>query len=223
MHAFVTDRARPDGLTYWCRDCRNAYSRSRYVPKGPPRDRQRMILYCGQCNAVILGDQVDHGKRRKFCSRSCAQAWLTAPLTERIWRRVDRTGAGCWEWPGGRDGYGYGIMVAGRRLSKAHRVAWESVNGPIPRGAHILHHCDNPPCVRPDHLYAGSHADNMRDMAQRARAVATGARLREDQVRLARRLVTAGASQTHVARLLGVTQGAISRLCHGRAWRRVGT
>jgi len=75
----------------------------------------------------------------------------------------------CWEWTGARTRGGYGHIGAGRRTLKAHRVAWEIANGPIPDGMVVRHKCNNPPCVRPLHLELGTHADNNRDMAARCR------------------------------------------------------
>ena len=72
--------------------------------------------------------------------------------------------------PGG----GYGRVYMGQRDGRsvhvgAHRVAWEKVNGPIPDGMQVLHKCDNPPCVNEDHLFLGTHRDNMIDMTEKGR------------------------------------------------------
>lgn len=91
---------------------------------------------------------------------------------ERFWSQVDKSGE-CWVWTGTRtrDGYGkIGYRVDGRYLSlRAHRVSWALHRGPVPKGRSVLHHCDNPACVRPEHLYLGSQADNMRDLRVRGR------------------------------------------------------
>lgn len=77
----------------------------------------------------------------------------------------------CWIWTAGRDKDGYGkIRDINNRDLRAHRVSWEIHNGPIPDGLCVLHHCDNPACVRPDHLKLGSHADNVADKVARHRS-----------------------------------------------------
>lgn len=79
----------------------------------------------------------------------------------------------CWEYMGGRNETNYGILWTGPRGAcrriMAHRFAWEIQVGPIPEGLWVLHRCDNPSCVRTDHLFLGTHADNMRDMWQKGR------------------------------------------------------
>ena len=74
-------------------------------------------------------------------------------------------GDDCWLWEGCIDRRGYGRI--GRE--RAHRRMWQSCHGPIPAGMFVCHTCDNPPCVRPDHLFLGTHTDNMRDMVSKGR------------------------------------------------------
>lgn len=80
---------------------------------------------------------------------------------------------GCWEWQKKRDQRGYGRLTIriNKKHKKAfvHRYAYELFVGPIPDGLIICHHCDNPPCCNPDHLYAGTHADNTADKIARGR------------------------------------------------------
>ena len=83
---------------------------------------------------------------------------------ETFWSNVIMP-SNCMEWTGARAIGGYGKY----RNLFAHRVAWELVNGPIPKGGWILHHCDNPICVRPSHLYLGTPKDNARDRELRGR------------------------------------------------------
>lgn len=96
-----------------------------------------------------------------------ANQWT--PLPDRFWPRVNVTD-GCWEWTGPRykaGGYGR-LRLAGRQV-RAHRVAWELLHGPVPDGLNVCHHCDNPPCVRPDHLFLGTDKDNADDRDAKGR------------------------------------------------------
>ncbi len=92
------------------------------------------------------------------------------PLEERFWAKV-RKSDGCWEWTGAANRQGYGRIALGRASGprRAHRIAWELTHGPVPDGLWVLHHCDNPPCVRPDHLWLGTRADNARDCRLKGR------------------------------------------------------
>ena len=94
-----------------------------------------------------------------------------ATLPERLEHYTDTSAGpgGCWPWTGARSGGGYGYLWWRGRSRQAHRLSFAAANGSIPAGAFILHRCDNPRCVNPAHLFAGSHADNMRDMFSKGR------------------------------------------------------
>lgn len=96
------------------------------------------------------------------------------PLVDRFWEKVDKRGPDeCWEWQGALD-HGYGSIGLGSRkqgTARASRVSWEIHNpARIPEGLHVLHTCDNPPCVNPAHLYLGTDVENARDRVERGRA-----------------------------------------------------
>lgn len=93
-------------------------------------------------------------------------------IVDRFWSYVDRSSSeGCWEWKGGRGLRGYGKFWLNPRTLPAHRFSWELANGPIPDGLFVCHHCDNPPCVRPDHLFLGTPKDNQQDAIAKGRSV----------------------------------------------------
>ena len=103
---------------------------------------------------------------------------LTDSLESRFWNRLDK-GGNCWNWQGGKDRPdGYGCLHYadnGKRHSlKAHRVSWVIHNGPIPDGLWVLHKCDNPSCVNPNHLFLGTRQDNMLDAASKGRISTIG-------------------------------------------------
>lgn len=85
-----------------------------------------------------------------------------------FWPRV-QISDGCWEWQGSRSGYGYGTMKIAGAVVYAHRFSWELHFGLIPPRMFVCHHCDNPPCVRPDHLFVGTATDNARDRNAKGR------------------------------------------------------
>jgi len=96
------------------------------------------------------------------------------PPIERFWAKVDKTGD-CWEWTGARFHHGYGLFYESASVrTRAHRFAYETLAGPIPPGVLVLHRCDNPPCVRPEHLFLGTQADNVADMIAKGRIVSRG-------------------------------------------------
>lgn len=138
-------------------------------------------------------------------------------------------GPGCWVWMGARTAKGYGTVHEDGRSRYAHRLAWEEVNGPIPDGLQACHHCDNPPCVRPDHLFLGTPADNTHDMMAKGRARggrAVGAphpttKLTPASVREIRRRRDSGESVWSLAREFDVDRHVISRVALRRIWTHV--
>lgn len=131
----------------------------------------------------------------------------------------------CWEWLGSKNSRGYGRVVWNGKNVRAHRVAWELANGPIPEGKCVLHYCDNPSCVNPHHLWVGSHADNMHDMVEKGRQVyhrgeSHGmSKLTEQDVREIRFFLDAGYSQKALALMYGVSISTISLIKTGKIWR----
>ena len=92
-----------------------------------------------------------------------------ATLEERLFGRCYETENGCWEWNGHTTPNGYGKMRYNSIEEYTHRLAWEVAEGPVPEGKYILHHCDNPRCCNPEHLYLGAQLDNIRDIFERNR------------------------------------------------------
>lgn len=84
---------------------------------------------------------------------------------------------GCWEWTGHRNNKGYGVLhvrligASAGKVHLAHRISWALANGEMPDGKCICHRCDNPICVRPDHLFSGTHKQNSQDMVAKRRLV----------------------------------------------------
>lgn len=161
------------------------------------------------------------GKRHTPESRALMAAAFTRPLSERFWAKVNKDGPdGCWLWTGAILKSGYGSIGDGpHRTDTTHRVSWRLHFGDIPRGLYVLHHCDNKPCIRPEHLFLGTHADNMRDMARKNRSgknVLTPAQVRE-----IRAACDAGEVQRVVARRYGVSFSTVHLIFRRKIWRQV--
>jgi hypothetical protein len=159
----------------------------------------------------------------RFCGSLCYHA--SQGSADHFWSRVDRS-AECWVWTGGTVGGGYGRFGRGKVL--AHRHAWEITNGPIPDGLDVLHRCDNPPCVRPDHLFLGTHTDNMRDMFTKGRRATKrgtshpNARMTEEDVRWAKaEYAKGGTTIKHLAASLGVSKSTLRVAIRGIRWQHV--
>lgn len=149
-------------------------------------------------------------------------------LEERFADKVDRRGPDeCWEWQGSRYPNGYGQFGAGGTHTGAHRASWELAHGPIPEGLFVLHHCDNPPCVNPAHLFLGTQTDNLRDAARKGRLTGGGplgerhgrAKLTEAAVlEIRRRYREAGETQAELGSAFGVVQTNVGRIVRGETW-----
>jgi len=154
----------------------------------------------------------------------------------KFWEKVDKTDpSGCWIWTGARSSAGYGQIRIQHRLYYAHRLMWIIMRGVIPYGLEILHKCDNPWCVNPDHLFIGSQSDNIIDSVSKGRFNRPWgenhpkAKLTVEQVHEIRYLYAPRVgrydrrmSQRKLARLYGVSRSAIDNILKGRNWKKLG-
>lgn len=155
------------------------------------------------------------------------------PMAERVEKFIfPVTESGCWLWNGGHETRGWPFLNYGRiwvrgRTLPAHRVAYEHFVGPIPEGMLVLHKCDVPLCVNPDHLFLGTYRDNTMDMIRKGRfehvmdechrgEKSSFAKITAQQVisiRADRRL------QKVIAEEHGITQTMVSRIKLRKAWK----
>jgi hypothetical protein len=148
-------------------------------------------------------------------------------LQERFFEKIRKTST-CWLWQGSLNKKGYGQLNRGRRgegVVLAHRASWEIHNGAIPDGLCVLHKCDNPQCVNPDHLFLGTIVDNDKDRDAKGRTrkgdAHKFAKLRATQIPEIRRRIATGEKHESIAADYGVSAGVISQVGRRKIWKHV--
>lgn len=207
---------------------------------------------CEHCSAPLVRRQYPSQleplvlfAKRRFCNNACRLAHGLPPMPDaerhrRFWAKVDRSGGpdACWPWLGARYRYGYGRVRIQNKARRAHRVAWELTNGPLPPGKHVCHHCDTPPCCNAKHFFLGTNVENTADKVAKGRqsrgashsaaarpprgessgrAKLTEALVREIRVRYA----AGGVTHRQLAAELGMKHAAIGSVLRGRTWSHV--
>lgn len=146
-----------------------------------------------------------------------------------MWAKVQKSEHpnGCWLFTGSILDSGYGLLARGKRDEGrvgAHVAAWEEANGPVPDGKWVLHRCDVRACVRPDHLFLGTPAENSADMVEKGRSRhgerGTNAKLSKAQVIEIRELDAQGWTRAEIGERYGVTPSNIGKILTGVTFRR---
>ena len=230
----------PSGDRHWTRRPR-PQSSTDAPPQPTPKVRRkpwrpaRPIIEraCSQCSKPLVG------KQKSFCSRACRNKFHShIPDEQRFWSKVDKAGS-CWIWTASKDKDGYGsFWRVSDPSGRAHRYSWELHFGTIPNGMLICHECDNPACVRPDHLFLGSALANNSDRANKGRS-ATGdrngsrarperlkrgsenaaAKLTEADVREIRSLCASKLRQIEIARRYAISRSLIGAIKRRGVWQ----
>jgi len=164
--------------------------------------------------------------------------WTFADSSARFDAKVKNAPSGCIEWTAATNPGGYGLFGEKRsgkwKLILAHRFAWECVNGAIPDGLFVLHHCDNRRCVNPSHLFVGTRQDNTDDMLSKNRQARGDAVhpngvlnkgsnngmavLSDSQIVEIRQLLADGVVQQQIAKRFRIDQSSVSRISTGARW-----
>lgn len=153
-------------------------------------------------------------------------------LDDRFWSKVDREApGGCWLWKASKNNKGYGMFCVRswgyQHKQLAHRLCYADQVCPIPKGALLLHSCDNPSCVNPAHLRVGSHRENVADMDQRGRRISNtpkgaencNAILTDGQVIALRKDYISGATHAELAKRYGISVRSVPDYTGSRSWR----
>lgn len=161
-------------------------------------------------------------RQRVYCSPKCWIRHRDQAVERLFWSRVNKTDT-CWLWEGPVGPHGYGMTG---RQQLAHRRMWAMVNGPIPKGKLIMHSCDTPLCIRPEHLSLGTDLLNMRDAKAKGRLPrghyrVTNPHLTPDQVREIRSRAAAGELQRELAKAFGIAKDGVSAIVTRKRWREV--
>ena len=158
---------------------------------------------------------------------------LPSDVADYFWPKVEKSNDNCWTWKGCLSTTGYGrLYIRGTksRYENASRVMWILTHGSIPDGLCVLHKCDNPKCVNPEHLFLGTKKDNTQDMMRKGRnrcgrQLGTdhwAAKLTVEDVLCIRRLYKSGTiSQRALARKYAVSQHTIMMITTGQGWRHI--
>ena len=146
-------------------------------------------------------------------------------LKDKFWSKVIKT-SNCWEWGGYKEINGYGRICINRKRYLTHRLSFKLKYGKIPNGLCVLHHCDNPSCVRPDHLFLGTIADNNKDSMLKGRKVhligETNGRskLIKENIPLIRKLYNCGnITQAELGRKFNVCLSTIGYIVNNKTWK----
>lgn len=145
-----------------------------------------------------------------------------------FWSNVDMSGD-CWEWKAGCFSNGYGQFRIGKKKYRTHKLIFETINGPVPLGMFVCHHCDNPKCVRPSHLFLGTPKDNSADRDEKGRGacnlkpqqgIKNGcSKLKPNQVIQIRSLFDSGAFPSQIAKAFKISKSQVRNIGHGRSWK----
>jgi hypothetical protein len=209
------------------------------VPKR--HNKPRLVeMTCQTCAKSFLV-RTCNARRQKFCSYACFGKSRRKPMAERFWAKVNKDGpvpphrrelGPCWVWTacGTRHGYGFITTDGGSDQLQTHRFSWELAFGPIPDNKHVLHHCDNPCCVNPEHLFLGTPKDNMADCVSKGRRAKAlrgednpKAKLSPKQVLEIRGRFASGAlTKKRLASEYGVSAGLVSDIILRKCWKHLG-
>lgn len=191
-----------------------------------------IIINCLNCKKDFVAPHKNKARngQRLFCSRFChgEHERLSNPIEKRFWEKVDVKGPDeCWIFNGARNEFGYGQIWNGKRMFIAHRFAYIDKIGPIPDNLMLLHSCDVPYCVNPNHLTPGTHLQNMQDMAKKGRASKLQgekhpkAKFTEAQILLFRQEFANGMKKADIGKKYNIDRHIIGNIIDRLTWKHI--
>jgi len=142
-------------------------------------------------------------------------------LQDRFFSRFVKLANGCWQWRSHTDKDGYGVLPGAHQNTRAHRLSYEIHHGTIPEGMIVCHHCDNPGCVNPDHLFVGTQKDNAQDALMKGRhyiGEKNGrSKLTKENVK---EILASDLNGQQLANKFGVTRSTINNVRRGDTWQK---
>lgn len=220
---FSRNRSHVNDSTKCCSHaCSRRYARSKAVY---PDRVKKSCEFCGVEYQTVRSN----ADRRRYCSYACRdKAWQAAPSD--FWAKVHIGKADeCWPCKDTTgvfiDVHGYGHVGFQGRREATHRLAWALTNGPIPDGLIVCHHCDNPSCCNPSHLFIGTDKDNAHDRNKKMRHAYgernPNSKLTNVNVRQILDLRAAGKTTYEIAGIFGVSRPVVGLIVNNKAWKHV--
>lgn len=205
---------------YQAHGCRYDYSQVEYT-----NNHTKVIIICKE-HGEFRQRPNGHIDQRQGCPKC---AGLSFTLEERFWSFIEK-GESCWKWKGSKNRCGYGMIGEGRKVVYAHDLSYRLHYGEIPATdnylgrMYILHKCDNPECTNPEHLFAGTQTDNMRDMSSKGRSTSGeksySAKLTWEDAKKIREMWKSGQyTQRLLSEMFDIDRSSISNIVNNKQWK----
>lgn len=183
---------------------------------------------CGRPSRTRGWCSLHYQRWKRYGDPTTGRSRIIGDDERRFWSYVCRDGDACWVWTGSTNEDGYGRIWIAKKSWAVHRYSYKLANPLVDiDGFEVCHRCDNPPCVRPDHLFVGTHSDNIEDMRRKGRArsgpvsslSSPTRKLDPDDVSEIRRVYASGShSLPQLGRMYGVTTQMVHKIVQRRAW-----
>jgi hypothetical protein len=195
--------------------------------------KEVLLLICDSCgkefkkNGGLYRKALKKGYKHHFCNLSCRGKFRRSSpeyVKSRVLNESVKDDRGCWNWTG-KSKRGSLLALDGKD-DLAYRVSYILFNGPINDGLFVCHHCDNMRCCNPEHLFLGTHQDNMDDMANKGRrvvgsAVSCSKLTEKDVIEMRKMFKTGGFTRTRLGELFNVSRTTATRIIEGKQWKHV--